>query len=162
MSSSLAQEVLRAAAVDTPAEAAPRPKPDTAPVDATGVHAAKREASDAVDAAAKALAAFDRVRWICGGLEKEGGLDDLLPSAGSVIKAYVIGREAAQFAVKLRGIEAEVCTDMATAVARAVAEAEAGDTVLLAPAAASFDQYDNFEKRGEDFVACVEAEIGGK
>ena len=46
--------------------------------------------------------------------------------------------------------------------ARAVAEAEAGDTVLLAPAAASFDQYDNFEKRGEDFVACVEAEIGGK
>ena len=50
---------------------------------------------------------------------------------------------------------------MASAVARAVAEAEPGDTVLLAPAAASFDQYDNFEKRGEDFAACVRAETGG-
>ena len=130
--------------------------------EAGGVRFVNDSKATNVDAAAKALAAFDRVRWICGGLEKEGGLEDLLPAAGSVIKAYVIGREAAQFAVKLRGIEAEVCTDMATAVARAMAEAEAGDTVLLAPAAASFDQYDNFEKRGEDFVACVEAEIGGK
>ncbi len=67
----------------------------------------------------------------------------------------MIGREAAGFALGLPGIEAEVCTDMATAVARAAAEAEPGETVLLAPAAASFDQYDNFEKRGEDFVARV-------
>ena len=48
---------------------------------------------------------------------------------------------------------------MATAVARAAADAEPGEVVLLAPAAASFDQYDNFEKRGEDFIACVEAEL---
>lgn len=113
-----------------------------------------------VDAAAKALGAFQNIRWICGGLEKEGGLDGLLPATGSVVKAYVIGREAAQFAVKLRGVEAEVCTDMATAVARAAAEAQPGDTVLLAPAAASFDQYDSFEKRGEDFVAQVQAVTG--
>jgi UDP-N-acetylmuramoylalanine--D-glutamate ligase len=46
---------------------------------------------------------------------------------------------------------------MARAVARAAEEAEAGDVVLLAPAAASFDQYPNFEKRGEDFTACVAA-----
>ena len=46
---------------------------------------------------------------------------------------------------------------MATAVARAGAEAVAGETVLLAPAAASFDQYDSFEKRGEDFAARVAA-----
>jgi UDP-N-acetylmuramoylalanine--D-glutamate ligase len=110
-----------------------------------------------VDSAAKALAAFPNIRWICGGLEKEGGLDALLPAAGAVRKAYVIGREAAAFAVKLRGIEAEVCTDMATAVRRAAAEAEPGDTVLLAPAAASFDQYDSFERRGEDFTARVRA-----
>jgi len=110
-----------------------------------------------VDSAAKALAAFPRIRWICGGLEKEGGLDPVLAAAGSVVKAYVIGREAEAFAVKLRGIEAEVCGDMATAVARAAAEAEAGDTVLLAPACASFDQYDSFERRGEDFVARVKA-----
>ena len=46
---------------------------------------------------------------------------------------------------------------MDTAVARAMAEAEPGDTVLLAPACASFDQYDNFELRGEDFTARVRA-----
>jgi UDP-N-acetylmuramoylalanine--D-glutamate ligase len=46
---------------------------------------------------------------------------------------------------------------MERAVARAAAEAESGDVVLLAPAAASFDQYANFEKRGEDFVARVKA-----
>jgi UDP-N-acetylmuramoylalanine--D-glutamate ligase len=77
-----------------------------------------------------------------------------------VRKAYVIGREAQRFAMQLTGIEAEVCTTMAQAVARAMAEAEPGDTVLLAPAAASFDQYDNFERRGEDFVACVKAALG--
>ena len=107
-----------------------------------------------VDSAAKALAAFPNIRWICGGLEKEGGLDALAAVSGSVRKAYVIGREAAHFAIQLT-VETEVCGTMAQAVARAVAEAEDGDTVLLAPAAASFDQYDNFERRGEDFIACV-------
>ena len=54
----------------------------------------------------------------------------------------------------------EVCETMAVAVAKAAAEAEAGDTVLLAPAAASFDQYDNFEKRGEDFMTEVGKHLG--
>ncbi len=108
-----------------------------------------------VDAAKNALSAFKNIRWICGGLEKEGGLGDLVESASGVRKAYVIGREAASFAMQLKGVEAEVCIDMATAVAKAAAEAEAGDTVLLAPAAASFDQYNSFEKRGEDFARCV-------
>ncbi len=105
-----------------------------------------------VDAAAKALAAFPRIRWICGGLEKEGGLEGLKPALGSVVKAYVIGREAAGFALQLGDVPSEVCTTMEAAVARAAAEAEPGDTVLLAPAAASFDQYDNFEARGQDFI----------
>lgn len=105
-----------------------------------------------VDAAIKALAAFPRIRWICGGLEKEGGLAALRGQTGNVVKAYVIGREAARFAMQL-DVEAEICTTMARAVALAVEEAEPGDTVLLAPAAASFDQYDNFERRGEDFIA---------
>jgi UDP-N-acetylmuramoylalanine--D-glutamate ligase len=113
-----------------------------------------------VDSAAKALQAFERIRWICGGLEKEGGLSGLLPFLGSVRKAYVIGREAAAFARQLPGIEAEVCTAMGLAVERAMAEAEPGDTVLLAPAAASFDQYDNFERRGEDFVSEVRKRLG--
>jgi UDP-N-acetylmuramoylalanine--D-glutamate ligase len=110
-----------------------------------------------VDAAVRALSAFPRIRWICGGLAKEGGLEALAPAAGNVVKAYVIGREAAAFALALADIPHEVCGDMGTAVARAAAEAEPGDTVLLAPAAASFDQYDSFERRGEDFAARVEA-----
>jgi UDP-N-acetylmuramoylalanine--D-glutamate ligase len=111
-----------------------------------------------VDAAAQALRAFERIRWICGGLMKEGGLDALGPHLGHVARAYVIGREAAAFAVALGpGVEAEVCGDMATAVARAAADAAPGETVLLAPAAASFDQYDSFERRGEDFAARVAA-----
>ena len=113
-----------------------------------------------VDSAAKALQAFKNIRWICGGLEKDGGLDALLPHVGSVVKAYVIGREAQAFAMQLPGVNAEVCGDMETAVTRAVIEAQDGDTVLLAPAAASFDQYDSFEKRGDDFIAQVRAALG--
>ena len=107
-----------------------------------------------LDSAAKALSAFDSIRWICGGLEKEGGLSALKDSVGAVTKAYVIGRDAEGFALQLT-CPTEICTDMATAVARAAADAQEGDTVLLAPAAASFDQYDNFEQRGDDFAACV-------
>jgi UDP-N-acetylmuramoylalanine--D-glutamate ligase len=108
-----------------------------------------------VDAAVKALSAFRRIRWICGGLEKEGGMAALAPAAGEVVKAYVIGREADAFALHLGDIPHEICGDMETAVARASADAEPGDTVLLAPAAASFDQYDSFEHRGRDFIAQV-------
>ncbi|MHA6324344.1 UDP-N-acetylmuramoyl-L-alanine--D-glutamate ligase [Roseivivax sp. CAU 1753] len=114
-----------------------------------------------VDSALKALQAFDRVRWVCGGLMKEGGLGALEPGFGHVAKAYVIGREAAQFAMGLTGLDAEVCTDMATAVARAAEDARPGEVVLLAPAAASFDQYDNFEQRGDDFAAQVARVLGG-
>ena len=112
-----------------------------------------------VDAALKALMAFPRIRWICGGLEKEGGLERLSDVAEHVAKAYVIGRAAAAFAVKLP-VEAEVCTTMERAVSRAIEDAEEGDVVLLAPAAASFDQYDNFEQRGDDFMTQVARHIG--
>jgi UDP-N-acetylmuramoylalanine--D-glutamate ligase len=111
-----------------------------------------------VDSAAKALAAFDNILWICGGLQKEGGLDVVNAASGAVKKAYVIGREAAQFSMQLT-VQAQVCGTMAEAVAAAMADAVAGDVVLLAPAAASFDQYDNFERRGEDFIAQVRARL---
>lgn len=122
--------------------------------EANGVTFVNDSKATNVDAAARALSAFRRIRWICGGLEKEGGLSALAGQTTAVAKAYVIGRESAAFAMQLE-CDAEVCTDMGTAVARAIAEAEPGDTVLLAPAAASFDQYDNFERRGEDFTAAV-------
>ena len=127
--------------------------------EAGGVRFVNDSKATNVDSALKALGAFKNIRWICGGLEKDGGLDALKGQAGAVRKAYVIGREAAAFAMRLE-VEAEVCTTMAEAVARAMEEAEQGDTVLLAPAAASFDQYDNFEQRGEDFIAEVRKKLG--
>ncbi|MDZ4095972.1 MAG: UDP-N-acetylmuramoyl-L-alanine--D-glutamate ligase [Paracoccaceae bacterium] len=110
-----------------------------------------------VDSAAKALQAFPRIRWIAGGLGKEGGIAGLTPFLGFVVKAYLIGHSARDFALELGDTPHEICETMARAVSRAAAEADAGDVVLLAPAAASFDQYPNFEKRGEDFTALVNA-----
>ncbi|KIC14176.1 UDP-N-acetylmuramoyl-L-alanine--D-glutamate ligase [Leisingera sp. ANG-DT] len=127
--------------------------------EADGVRYVNDSKATNLDSALKALSAFRNIRWICGGLEKDGGLDALKGQTGNVQKAYVIGREAAGFALQL-DVEAEVCTTMAAAVERAMAEAQAGDTVLLAPAAASFDQYDNFEQRGDDFVAEVKKRLG--
>lgn len=109
------------------------------------------------DSAAKALSAFQSIRWICGGLEKDGGIGAAAQWLGNVTKSYVIGREAAGFALHLKDHPHAVCTTMAAAVAQAAADAQPGDTVLLAPAAASFDQYDSFESRGDDFIANVQA-----
>jgi UDP-N-acetylmuramoylalanine--D-glutamate ligase len=114
-----------------------------------------------VDSAAQALRAYPAIRWILGGQGKDGGIAALAPDWGGVRKAYLIGASAAEFAAQLGDLPHEICGDMATAVARAAAEAEAGEVVLLSPAAASFDQYPNFEKRGEDFTAQVKAVLEG-
>jgi UDP-N-acetylmuramoylalanine--D-glutamate ligase len=114
-----------------------------------------------VDSAAKALQAFPRIRWIAGGMGKEGGIAALAPHLGAVVKAYLIGHSARGFALQLPDTPHEICETMDRAVASAAAEAEPGDVVLLAPAAASFDQYPNFEKRGEDFTQRVQALTGG-
>ncbi|MBT8460668.1 MAG: UDP-N-acetylmuramoyl-L-alanine--D-glutamate ligase [Boseongicola sp.] len=116
------------------------------------------------DSAAKALAAFPTVRWIVGGQMKDAGLGAVGEYLDHVVKAYVIGRQSAEVALEVDALAgrslAEDCETMAVAVARAGAEAEAGETVLLAPAAASFDQYDNFEQRGDDFMNEVEKLLG--
>jgi len=109
-----------------------------------------------VDSAAKALQAFSHIRWIAGGLGKDGGIAALTPHLDAVVKAYLIGHSAKDFALELGDTPYEICETMAEAVARASEEAQTGETVLLAPAAASFDQYPNFEKRGEDFMAEVQ------
>lgn len=108
-----------------------------------------------VDSAAQALRAFPRIRWIAGGLGKEGGIAALAPELGHVVKAYLIGHSAREFALQLGATPHEICETMERAVARAAEEAEPGETVLLAPAAASFDQYPDFARRGEHFMACV-------
>ena len=110
-----------------------------------------------VDAAQQALHAFQRIRWIAGGLGKDGGIASLQPHLGEVVKAYLIGHSARDFALQLGDTPHEVVDTMEAAVARAHAEAQPGETVLLAPAAASFDQYPNFEKRGDHFTALVGA-----
>lgn len=109
-----------------------------------------------VESAAKALQAFQNVRWIAGGLGKDGGITDLLPYLDHIAKAYLIGHSARDFALQLDQTPHEICETMEQAVARAVQDAKEGDTVLLAPAAASFDQYPNFEKRGEHFIQLVQ------
>jgi UDP-N-acetylmuramoylalanine--D-glutamate ligase len=112
------------------------------------------------DSAAKALQAFRNIRWIAGGLGKAGGVEALKPHLGSVRKAYLIGHSAREFSLQINELPHEICETLERAVARAAAEAEAGDTVLLAPAAASFDQYPDFEKRGEHFVSLVKELTG--
>ena len=108
-------------------------------------------------ASAPALAAFDNIHWILGGLAKEPGLGECEAELLHVKAAYTIGKAGPDFAALLEGrVPVEQCETLDRAVAAAAAKAEAGDTVLLSPACASFDQYADFEKRGEHFRALVE------
>lgn len=110
------------------------------------------------DAAEKSLTSFSRIRWIAGGLAKEGGITALRPHFGRIAKAYLIGEAAPAFAATLGDdVAYEISATIDRAVAHAARDAQPGDAVLLAPAAASFDQFANFEKRGEAFVAAVKA-----
>ena len=110
-----------------------------------------------VDAAGKALQAFPKIRWIAGGVGKEGGIAGLQPYLGSVVKAYLIGKSAVEFSGQLGNTQFEICETMERAVNLAAKEAVSGEVVLLAPAAASFDQYADFEERGDDFTRLVKA-----
>lgn len=110
------------------------------------------------EAAAKALGSHDRVRWIAGGRSKEGGIAPLAPWFERIRRAYLIGEAAEDFARTLGdGVPHGVEATLERAVAAAARDAEAGDTVLLSPACASFDQFASFEERGDQFRALVEA-----
>ena len=109
-------------------------------------------------ASAPALAAFDNIHWILGGLAKEPGLGECEAELPHVKAAYTIGKAGPDFAALLEGrVPVEQCETLDRAVTAAAAKAEQGDTVLLSPACASFDQYTDFEKRGEHFRQLVEA-----
>ena len=110
------------------------------------------------ESAAPALAAFERVHWIVGGRAKGDSLDACAPQFGRVARAYTIGEAGPVFARALAGrMGVEEAETLDRAVASAVAHTQAGDTVLLSPAAASFDQFRDYEERGDAFRRLVEA-----
>ena len=108
-------------------------------------------------ATAPALAAFERIRWILGGLAKSDNLDECAPYFEHVRKAYTIGEASELFASLLSPhMDVAECETLERAVGEAAAEASSGDIVLLSPACASFDQFRDFEERGDQFRALVE------
>ncbi|MEZ5805679.1 MAG: UDP-N-acetylmuramoyl-L-alanine--D-glutamate ligase [Rhizobiaceae bacterium] len=124
------------------------------------------------DASAPALSSFQRIYWIAGGLPKEGGIEPLRGFFPRIAKAYLIGEAAPAFSATLgESVPYEISGTLDAAVANAARDAaEEADgelVVLLSPACASFDQFKNFEVRGDAFRAAVAAiqgveVIGGK
>ena len=115
---------------------------------------------------APALAAFPpapdrRIHWICGGLPKGDDLDECAPAFGNIAAAYTIGEAGPRFAEILApALHVERCEMLCEAVQRAMAAAKPGDVVLFSPACASFDQFRDYEQRGDSFRKLV-AELTG-
>jgi UDP-N-acetylmuramoylalanine--D-glutamate ligase len=114
------------------------------------------------DATAKALGCYGNIYWIAGGQAKEGGLAGLESSFDRIAHAFLIGESAEAFAETLGGkVPATHSGDLATAVEQAQklarGEGREGAVVLLSPACASFDQFTDFEARGDAFRDLVEA-----
>lgn len=111
------------------------------------------------EATSKALACHDGAYVILGGVPKAGGIESLAPLFSHIRKAYLIGEAANLFAATLNGTVAhQHCGDLASAAKAALQDAEkaGGDSVvLLSPACASFDQFENFEARGDAFRKIV-------
>ena len=94
---------------------------------------------------------------IAGGIAKDADFSPLLETAGQHVKAVILmGRDAGKIADVLTGeVPVKMASDMDEAVSKGAAMAQSGDVVLLSPACASFDMYQNFEHRGDDFRRCV-------
>lgn len=111
------------------------------------------------EAAAKALGTFENIYWIAGGVPKAGGIDCLDEFFPRIKKAYLLGQAEEDFAKTLEGkVSYEKCATLANAFAAAkrdAANADGKNVVLLSPACASFDQWPNFEVRGEAFCKMV-------
>ncbi|HWK42227.1 MAG TPA: UDP-N-acetylmuramoyl-L-alanine--D-glutamate ligase [Croceibacterium sp.] len=118
--------------------------------------------------AAPALAAYPpnpgkRVHWICGGLPKGDDLDECAPAFGNIAAAYTIGEAGPRFAEILEPfMHVERCEMLCEAVRRAVEASRPGDVVLFSPACASFDQFRDYEVRGDSFRALVTGLAGGE
>lgn len=107
---------------------------------------------------APALAAYPAIHWILGGLAKTDELDACAPYYGHVRAAYTIGDAGPMFARLLSPhMPVSESGTLNAAVSKAAAAAQPGETVLLSPACASFDQFSDYEARGAAFRAAVEA-----
>ncbi|MCD1634921.1 UDP-N-acetylmuramoyl-L-alanine--D-glutamate ligase [Martelella mediterranea] len=114
------------------------------------------------EASAPALKTFSDIHWIAGGRPKEGGIASLAPFFPKIARAYLIGEAAEAFSTTLAGAaDTVICGTLENAVKQAADDAAKSraetPVVLLSPACASFDQYRNFEKRGDAFVSAVMA-----
>src|SRR5262249_38851612 len=114
------------------------------------------------DAAERALLSFSNIYWIAGGKPKEGGIASLASHFPRIKKAYLIGEAAEDFAQTLGGsVPFSLLGTLDRALAEAASDAQAGEdgeaVVLLSPACASYDQFPNFEVRGNAFRTLVEA-----
>jgi UDP-N-acetylmuramoylalanine--D-glutamate ligase len=111
------------------------------------------------DAARQAMSSYPKFYWIAGGVAKAGGIDDLKDLFPRIAKAYLIGEAAESFSWTLAGkAECVLSGTLERAVQQAYADAAASGEeaiVLLSPACASFDQFSDFEARGEAFRAAV-------
>ena len=117
------------------------------------------------DSTQKAMLSFDDMFLILGGRPKEGGIDSLRPLFPKIRKAYLIGEAAAEFARTLGGVSHEISGTLEIATAHAAREAllssAAEPVVLLSPACASYDQFANFEVRGDRFCELVQGLVAG-
>ncbi len=102
--------------------------------------------------AAKSLKTFENIRWIVGGQSKEHGIESLLPVEANIRQIYLIGSSQDSFSASLGRIPHKKCDTLENAMKIAYGDALSGDTILLAPACASFDQFDSFEERGDKFI----------
>ena len=114
------------------------------------------------DSTEKALLSFRRVFWILGGIPKEGGIAELERFFPMVEHAYLIGQATEDFAATLADrVPLTRCGTLEIATRRAFEDARAAPiedkVVLFSPACASFDQFKNFEERGDRFRALVAA-----
>ena len=114
------------------------------------------------DAAGKALASYDTIYWIVGGRPKAGGLSGLEPFFPKIARAYLIGEASDEFAAQLgNAVDHVKCGTLDRAVAEAASDAVRSSAdepvVLLSPACASYDQFANFEERGQSFKTLVMA-----
>ena len=121
-----------------------------------GIHFVNDSKATNAAAARQALRSFPAIYWIAGGEAKDGGLETLIYDLGNVHCAYLIGEAAESFQADIDDrVPTRICGTLDTAMQSALEDARrdqpAEATILLSPAAASFDQFDNFEARGTAF-----------